>query len=266
ITSITGLSVELVANHSTALFSIFYVLSIYLLATSTLKEKDSQLLSVAAIGGVLFDRYDVYLMPNGWSIRYLPLFFFFFFKSNKSWEYKLLLVITLIVYPFFHVLSATVLVMILMIIGSVRSLFIIFEHENLSLKNILQSFPIIQILIIVGILFPWILSFRGFYPNIRILYLALRLGQSSRVIDAMNITLDKIGIYGIDFVKLLIKEMGDNIIFLALTMVATVILFKKYKNNKELKNYQNLIILIVITIVIGVLYATYLFNVIPGLG
>lgn len=266
IKSITGLSVELVANHSTALFSIFYVISIFLLATSTLKEKGGQLLSVAAIGCVLFDCQDVYIMPNGWSVRYLPLVFFFFFKSNKSWEYKLLLVITLIVYPFFHVLSATVLVISLMIIGSIRSLFIIFGRKNLSLNNILQSFPIIQVLIIVVILFPWILSFRRFNPNIRLLYWSLITGQSSSVLGAMNIKLDKIGIHGVDFVILLIKQMGDNIIFLVLTSVAAIILLKNYKNNKELEKYQNLIILMGITIAIGFLYAAYLFNIIPGLG
>lgn len=264
--SISGAPIELIINHSTALISVFYVVSIYLLATAVLPIRDAQLLSVAAIGGVLFNGYDVYLMPNGWSILYLPLLFFFFFKSFKSLEYRLLLVITLVLYPFFHPLSSTVLVIALLTIGFTRLLLYIVEYKNLSLNNILHSFPLTQVLIVLGILLPWILSFPWFGPNIRSLHTALTAGHSPDVIAQMGSTLDKINVHGLDFVKLVIKMRGDDIIFLALSIIAAIILLKKYKNNKEIKNNENIVILLGITFAIGIMYATYLFNIIPGLG
>ena len=264
--SISGEPIELIINHSTALFSVFYVVSIYLLATAVLPKRDAQLLSVAAIGGVLFNGYDVYLMPNGWSILYLPLLFFFFFKSFKSLEYKLLLVIMLVLYPFFHPLSSTVLVIMLLIIGFVSSLLYIIEHKKISLGNIRHSFPITQVLIVLGIFLPWLLSFPWFNCNIRGFYTAMTTGHSPDVIAQMGSTLDKIGLHGFEFVKFVIKVMGDDIIFLALSFIAAIILLKSYKNHTEIKSNENLIILLGITFVIGITYAAYLFNIIPGLG
>lgn len=262
---ISGVSIELLANYSTALISVFYVISIYLLAKSTLSQKNAQLLSVATVGGVLFDGCDVFLFPMGWSARYLPFFILIFFKSIKSLEYKLLLIIMLITYPLFHLFSATVLVIILLTIGFTRAVFILIESEKPFLNNILQRFPFTQVLIILVILFPWILSFRRFYPNVRNLSWSFNTGQGRNTIDWMNSLLDKVGIHGIEFVKLLVREKGDDIIFLILSFVAAAILFKNYKNNKDLEHYQNLIILISITLVIGLAYTIYLFNIIPGL-
>jgi len=267
IISVSGVPIELIVNHSTALFSIFYVVSTYLLATAALPKKDAQLISVASIGGVLFNGYDAYLMPNGWSILYLPLVFFLFIKSSKSLEYRLLLVIMLILYPFFHPLSSTMLVISLLTIGFVSVLLHIIEYKKISLNNILHNFPITQILIVLGILLPWILSFPQFYLNIRSLYTALTTGHSPDVITQMSATLDKINVHGFEFVKLLIKIMGDDIIFLVLSTIAAIILLKSYKkNHKNLKNSENLIILLGITFTIGIMYASYLFNIIPGLG
>ena len=265
VTSISGAPIELIVNHSTALFSGFYVVSIYLLATAVLPRRDAQLLSVAAIGGVLFNGYDVYLMPNGWSILYLPLLFFFFFKSFKSLEYKLLLVIMLVLYPFFHPLSSTVLVIILVIMGFARVLLLIIEHKKISLDNILHSFPITQILIVLVIFLPWLLSFQRFHLNLELLYTAMTTGRSPDVIAQMGSRLDKIGLHGFEFVKLVIKTMGDEIIFLALSITAAIILLKSYKKHKEIKSNENLAILLGITFIIGLIYATYLFNIIPGL-
>jgi 3-hydroxymyristoyl/3-hydroxydecanoyl-(acyl carrier protein) dehydratase len=265
--SISGAPIELIVNHSTALFSAFYVVSIYLLATAVLPKKSAQLLSVAAIGGViLFNRCDIYLQPNGWSILYLPLVLFFFFKSFKSLEYKLLLVIMLVLYPFFHPLSSTVLVIILVTIGFARVLLLIIEHKKISLNEILHSFPITQVLIVLGILLPWILSFQNFNLNIRNLYTALTTGHSPDVIAQMGSRLDKINLHGLEFIKHVIKVMGSSIIFLSLSVIAAIILLKSNKNHKEIKSNENLAILLGITFVIGIVYAAYLFNIIPGLG
>lgn len=265
ITSTMGVSVDLVVNHSTALFSILYVISIYLLASSIIPEKKGQLLSVAAIGGVLFNRYDLYLIPNGWSVLYFPLVLFFFFKSFKSWEYRLLLVITLILYPLFHPFSSVVLIIALLSVGFLRILIHMINHEKLSLNNTLYEFSITKVLIVIGILLPWILSMQNFVWNIRNLYISLITGQSPNVITQMIETLDKIDVLGIELLKLIIKTMGDDIIFLSFSIITVIILIKNYKTNKKLESYENLIILLGITFVIGFIYILYLFNIIPGL-
>ena len=82
--SISGAPIELIVNHSTALFSVFYVVSIYLLATTVLPERGQQLLVFAVIGGVVFNNFEVFLRPNALSFLMLPLVFFLYFKREEE--------------------------------------------------------------------------------------------------------------------------------------------------------------------------------------
>ncbi|MCZ7355874.1 MAG: hypothetical protein O8C66_08885 [Candidatus Methanoperedens sp.] len=264
--SSSGAPIELIVNHSTALLSIFYVVSIYLLATTALSSREAQLLSVAAIGGVLFNGYDVYLMPNGWSILYLPLVFFLFFKSLLNrfpLEHKLLLVVTLVLFPFFHPLSSLMLIIMILTIGVISCLIHIIGNKNVFWHNIPYLFPITSTFIVLTILLPWILSFQGFKINIHLLYNALTTGYGQDVIAQMGERLNKINVHGLDFVNLILKIMGDDIIFLVLSIIAAIILFK---NHEERKRNNNLLVFIGITFVVGMMYVAYLFNIIPGLG
>jgi hypothetical protein len=154
----------------------------------------------------------------------------------------------------------------LLTIGFISVLLLIIEHKKISLGNILHSFPITQVLIILVIFLPWLLSFPCFHLNIRSLYAAMTTGHSPDVIAQMGSRLDKIGLHGFEFVKLVIKMMGDDIIFLALSFIAAIILLKSYKNHTMIKSNENLVILLGITFVIGITYVAYLFNIIPGLG
>lgn len=266
--SISGMPIELIVNHSTGLFSIFYAVSIYLLATVVLQSRDAQLLSAAAISGVLFNGYDVYVMPNGWSIMYLPFVFFIFFSllnSNKSSvKYTLLLVILLILYPFFHPLSSAIIILFFITIGfSMIFLYIIGEKKKHDINRLLDFFPIKLIAIELTIFLSWIMTFQGFNVNIINLYNSITKGHGPDALVQMAEKLDKINIHGIDFLNLIIKIMGDDIIFLVLSIIAVIIIFK---NKEDRKGSYNLIIILGIIFTIGIIYLAYLFNIIPGLG
>lgn len=263
---ISNVSIETVVNYSTAFISAFFVISIYLLSKTVLKERNAQILSVAAIAVVFFNRYNMYLMPNGWSVLLLPFVVYLFFKSYDSLKYRILMIIALVIYPFFHPLSSVILAIILLTIGAVEIAIASIKKRKFSI-NLLRKVPIIQILILLVILVSWILSFKTFEPNIRNLYQAIITGASPDVIASMGETLDKINVSGVGFVQLLIKIYGDEILFIALTFFAVVILLKKYLGQKQfLKNDKNLISLLSVTFVIGIIYFIYLFNIIPGLG
>lgn len=268
ILQISGLSIELVTNHTTALFSVIFVISLYLLSSSVFTTKESQILVVASIGGVLFNAYDVYVMPNGWSLLYLPIFFFFYFKSwmNKNiLQYTILYVILLILYPFFHPLSATMIMVMLLIIGLTKYLLDIIENKKIDLK-LLPNFQLTSILIELIIILSWTLSFKKYYPNIRILYhtyYSSTTSSSPNVIAGMTNTLNKININGIDLLELIVRVMGDDIIFLILSLVSFIILLKS--NTKERRNHEHLLILIALTFFFGSMYAAYLFNIVPGI-
>ena len=260
---ITGLSNEIIANHSTALISVFYVISIYLLATSSLVTKKEQILAVTSIAGVFFSGYDVYLMPNGWSLLYLPIVLFFYFKSltkKYSMKYTILFLITLILYPFFHPLSTVVLILMLVVIGLMEFLIPIFENKQILL--ITSSFSLTPILLETAIFFPWILSFQKFNLNIKMMYYSIIAGSSPNVISSMSSTVGKLSLTKLDFLRLLFRLMGQHFIFLIFFFLSFVLLLK-YSNYR--KNNKNLIILLSITLFIGLMYVFYLFNILPGL-
>jgi hypothetical protein len=260
---ITGLSNEIIANHSTALISVFYVISIYLLATSSLVTKKEQILAVTSIAGVFFSGYDVYLMPNGWSLLYLPIVLFFYFKSltkKYSMKYAILFLITLILYPFFHPLSTVILILMLVVIGLMEFLIPIFENKKILL--IKSSFPLTPILLETAIFFPWILSFQKFNLNIKMMYYSIIAGSSPNVISSMSSTVGKLSLTKLEFLRLLFRLMGQHFIFLIFFFLSFVLLLK-YPNYR--KNNKNLIILLSITLFIGLMYVFYLFNILPGL-
>jgi len=261
---ITGLPIKTIANHTTALFSAFYVVSIYLLATSSLVTKREQIFAVTSIACVFFNSYDIYIMPNGWSLLYLPVILFFYFKSltkNHSLEYTILFFITLIMYPFFHPLSTVVLILILVIIGLVEYLISIFKNKNFLLVK-KSSFPLTPILLEIVIFLPWLLSFKQFNLNIKIMYRSIMTGSSPDVIASMSGTINKLSLTTLEFIELSIRLLGQQLIFLIFFLLS-VILLMKYPNNK--KNTKYLTILLSITSFIGLMYASYLLNIIPGL-
>ncbi len=296
---IIGLSQNIIVNYSTSIFSIFYVISIYLLARVILYAKKEQILAVTSVVVVFFS-YNVFLMPNGWSQLYLPLLVFLYFKSlekHNSSQYKLLFVILLIMFPFFHPLSSLYAIFMLISIGIAIFLIHSFLTEEKSdekliyqakrytftrqlvsnfvkrlktgisnasilIRNYKYRLPLTAILIEIVVLIPWVLSFQAFQLNLRMFYNSVLTGTSPDVIKGMQNTLDKINLSGMDFIQLLIKSEGANLIFLGLFTISLFILDKKLYN---LQKSKNLLILSGITIFTGFIYAAYLFGIVPGL-
>jgi len=295
---VTDVSRNIIVNYSTGIFSTFYVISIYLLATAILHTKKEQILAVTSVVVVFFS-YNLYLMPNGWSQLYLPLFVFIFFKSlekHNTPQYKLLLVLLLIMYPYFHPLSSLYVIFMLIIIGivnffiylylsnykydgevtsqkwysfrgqlfrdSIKSLRTRFIRASTLIRHAKYHFSFTTVLIEIAILIPWILSLQSFQLNLRMFYNSVLSGTRLEVIEGMQNTLDKINISGMDFAQLLIKSEGANFIFLGLFAVNLLILAKEKHN---LQKHKNLLILSSITIFTGFIYAAYLFGIVPGL-
>lgn len=260
---VTGLPIELIVNHATTLLSIFYIISIYMLATSALNTKKEQIFAVTAVACVTFNGYDVYLMPNGWSLLYLPIVLFFYFKSSvkkHSLRYTILFTISLIIYPFFHPLSTVILIMMLIIIGCIEYLFFkIIDGDSFATK--VSPLPVTPILLETVIFLPWLLSFQQFNLNIKLMYNSITIGSSPDVIASMGETLGKLDLSVLQFIILFIKVMGSELIFLLLLLISIAILVKSPNARKN----KYLIIIVSITSVIGLMYAAYLFNIIPGL-
>lgn len=262
ISYVTNLSIETVVNYSTALISAFYVVSIYLISTIIFEGKKGRILSVALAGIVLFDTYNVYLMPNGWSIFYMPFVFYAYFKSfsneNIRVGYRFLLVFLLVLYPFFHPLSSLMMIFMFCMLATIGY---ILNYKSEDLRKYIKSVPSSGLLLEITILSIWILSFRRFHANFQNIFYSILKGGHFSALNQMTESLDKIDIHGFELLSLIFKMMGDEFIFLMFSFLAAFIILKNFNKNLHF----HIVLLGSCTFMFGGLYAAYLFNLIPGL-
>jgi len=133
---ITHLPLVPVANYSTVMMSTFSILWLYLVSKSVLRDKEAQKVAVALSVAIIFDRYSLYLMPNGWSIFFVPLIFYIFLRESEfeSLSWKILLILVLFIIPFFHLLTALYMIVAFIII-SIWTFFLNCIKENSWQKN-----------------------------------------------------------------------------------------------------------------------------------
>jgi hypothetical protein len=255
----TNLQIEFIANNSTAFISVLCIIFIYLASKKILPSEGSQILVAAISGSVLISGYDVYLMPNGWSVLLLPLVFYTIFNSSKS--FKALSIILLILYPFFHPLSALILILSLIAMGIANYTNDVLYYKKLLYKNILMYFNINYIFVASIVFLFWILTLSIFNDNIGAFLNIFSTGNTDPLTQ-INSQLNKIHISSTEFFNLLIHMYGHYLIFGLLFFITVIIIYKLNKYGIIYRNINNIICIIFLYIL---LYLAYFLNVIPGL-
>lgn len=255
----TGISESIVANLSTAFITIVFILSTYLLAGKY--GKRIQLLAVVIAGSVMLTNiYNVILSPNGWTFFFLPLLFYFYFSQDRM-QYRILFYILLIMYPFFHPLSSLMVVLALAVFELIR--FYFSKNKQFSVTAPV-SLPIGICVVVEFVIFvSWVFAHRTFDANIQNLWNQIIAGQSSGKLTELGSSLDKINVHGLDFVLLLLKMFGAEIILLVLSIIGILWIFKKIRQHKREIRAQYLFMLSSILIIWGLFYAAYLLG-FPG--
>jgi hypothetical protein len=265
---ISDINTYLVINYSTAIISVFFVLSFYLLGNIIFSDRRYTLLTLASVGCVIFNQYDVFLTPNGWSILFFPFIFFVVLKTMKKKDtlaYSVLAIILLTMLPFFHPLSTLMMIAIL----TMFLLIFIFINNFHALRKVLDGYirvntdlnPLPFILILLAVWIPWVISFSFFNANIEGIFDALVSGDSVNVIAGMSGKLGKMGFGILDTLLLILMQMGSELFFLALFLLGTFIVMTKCRQKPD---FENFFVLMIITLMFGSLYTLYIFNLLPG--
>ncbi|HDR72759.1 MAG TPA: hypothetical protein ENN85_02420 [Methanoculleus sp.] len=260
---LTALPVEFLSLYSTAFFSVFSVIAIFLLASAVFEDKRMQLLSIAAAGGVFFSSYDVLLMPNGWSMFLIPFLLFLYFRSRNSLQYRILTVVILVAYPFFHPLSTVMVIKMLVVIGVLGILFSYIENQHAGFNIHVKQFPFFEVLLLSCIFIFWVLQFSRFEINLMSIYTTIILGGSlpSDPLADMSEKLLKVNMGTIDFLTYTIKTLGSEAIYLLFTVLATIVVVARYRNERTFGSMGIFTSFLIITYLIGILYLGYLLNV-----
>ncbi|MBN2186930.1 MAG: hypothetical protein JW732_05710 [Dehalococcoidia bacterium] len=263
---VTGVSEITVANLSTAFLSIMFVLSTYLLATAVFPHRGQQLLATLLAGGVMLGGAgcNVFSNPNGWSILLFPLLFYCHFNRAVA-PYRILLIILLVLYPFFHPLSALMVIVALIVIELSKPAFSFIARNRKTLGLIpISRFTLSVILLEAAILLPWVLTSPRFSYNLRLLLSQITTGKAPSVVGAMQATLGKIDMHGLDLVTLFFKLYGVTAILLILSVIGIYYLVRRIRAGDSGEKMPQLFALNAAFFSFGFLYFLYLLGA-PGL-
>jgi len=253
-----------IQNYTTSLFSIIYFIGLIMLSSVIFEERKYQAITIFTGGLFFLSSYHVFFMPNGVSFLLFPLIFYVFFRCAKSKVYFIILLIFLIGLPLTHVLTSLLLIVAFLTMGL---LYLFWSHfdkikEKLHKKKFSQL--ILFLILLEGIItLYWIFLFKFFNKNIRSIVNNILDWSSPNTINSMATQLDRVGIHGLDFFELLIKQEGDFILFFGIFCFSLILIYRNREIN--LKNFS-LYSVISVTLVYCMLYTSFLFNILPGLG
>ncbi|ABR54110.1 conserved hypothetical protein [Methanococcus vannielii SB] len=262
---ICNLDVTPLSMYSTPFFTLLFVLSIYMLTKITLGNKYAYI-SLIAVVLFLPSRYNIYLMPNGWALFTLPIFFYAIFKylDSKNHSWTLISILFLIIYPFFHPQVALYVILTLWLILSLKIFEKIIQIREVNNKIFLNSKGILINISIISLIFSaWLLKSKRFYPNFRILFKSFSgKATSSASIDSKLEKFSKVGMEGFSIITYIIKAMGSELIFVLMSFCSLLSFIKYYKNYS---NKCGILTIFTITFLAFFLYVAVNLNIIPGL-
>ena len=246
------------------IFPILYFVSIILLANQ-ISENKTQNLLIIAFGFIIPVMVHTTWYPASMAFSFFPLVIYLFFRwmtklQISSSQFDMLLILILIVMPFFHPLVAIYLITTLIYlqvslliykkIGGNKTESFIFNTKKLDSKKSFYLF------FVAGISwFTWFSTFSIFGKGIKnVLNFLFDISQSQIAHYANLAERANMSIY--ELIELLMKMHGQYIIYIILGIIICIILLKDFLSYRKI-NYLQLafslvfIFFVILTIVIG---------------
>lgn len=269
---LSNISLPTILMYLPSLFLVYYVLFTYILSKLIFFSKEDQLLSALAATILLISYGNYQVLPTVFSMYSLPLLFYLYFKklARKRTEVSLLLILIVILYPFFHPLISLLAIMFFLIMD-----FCAFLYSKTMVKEINFNFTtanvnVLPCLVSFIIFVSWLSSssnYNVWFTNIKNMYyyfrgesyVELASGSISNIFEGLNFQIA-------DIIELYFKMYGHISIFLILTGIASIALIKKSipPSDPALKNmliYQSLFPFMCIVVFINLFKTIFSFGI-----
>ncbi|MBA2860463.1 hypothetical protein [Methanococcus maripaludis] len=260
-----NLDVITLSMYASPFYSIFYVFLIYLLSKFLLGNQHS-LISLITCVLLLNTQNNFYLVPWGFAVFSLPLFFYIFLKYNYSKRpvWAILLIIFSIMYPFFHMQSSLYVILTLCLIYLLNMFADTMQTKSFKKAFLKNTGIFINISIILLVFSSWTTKFKRFFPNITSVFNLLNgKGSSNKSLDDKLGKFSKIGMEGFSIIIYVIKAMGSNIIMFMMSGISLILFIKNYKGYSKIE--KNIIVIFCLTFLAYFLYIAVNLNLIQGL-
>ncbi len=227
-------------SYMPVFFNILFVLFIHLFSKTILNKKEEVLIATAAGGTLLLWGYHTQIVPNGIADFFYPLFMAIFYLRNKkkSFNYNILLLILIVLFPFLHPIITFGLIFTIIMFKLSLSVIEISNRKQKIEFSRLQKETTSPLLISVVIFIAWMSTFWIWGQKIRTIVESLWGEVTTSPIKEMTDSLNKIDLRGIDVFELFLKMYGHTLIFIIFSSFASLIIIKEILRNRkyELQN------------------------------
>lgn len=246
-------------------FGMLYLIFMYLFAKTVFSDKKmaivALLVAIIPMGGWFLN-----LTPNHLANLTLPLVFFILYQyiTNRKYEWCILLIGACFFYPIFHPVPSLALLLIVFaltppILNLVERL--TNKYLKCSIRFEKKTSMVITIIFLIWFI-TWVSSFYVWDHTINNIYNLLTEGASTKL-DSLIADAVYANSYGYSVIEQFLKVYGGLTIYLVLTAVSCIVIWKKIKQSKnDAVSYRKLISLITPLIIIisfmGLLYFTNL--------
>ena len=215
---VIGLSARSAASYVSPLFSVGYVLFVYLLARTIFHKKGEIILACIA-GSILLIPHSGHLEASRPAALMFPLVLALFFRSwgKKSFNYKLLFILVLIVLPFLHPLATLTMMVALVLVSLLQA-----GYNAIHTEEPRKEIPLNFLLILAVVSFLWYADLFIFRVGVDYIVKLIHLEATASPAINYGSLLEKGGVHGFDTIILLFKLYGGEIIYGTLASIAVV--------------------------------------------
>jgi len=233
IAEICDIEPNIVAQYVPAFLSVlFLMLPMYLLAKSSVLEEGQVLLACAASGILFFNSLHVQVYPHVFSVLLFPLILYLYFKSleKNTWQFNLLFIILLILLPYTHPSGSLAFIFLLIAMELAR----VAHDKRHEPEGTLSKIAVNPILISSITFFMWLSSFRMFGAKLSSLHSSIfEPYKNPHFLTLMETTAR---LEWIEVIEYNLKMYGDYLIYIALALIAGIIIIKRiFKKEKRTK-------------------------------
>jgi hypothetical protein len=236
----SGATAQMVSEYVPVFFTVLFMLFSYLLASSVMPTAGAALLA-AATTPLFFNYYHVCTYPQSLSVMALPLLFWLYFKSSGSTSLapRIAFVTMLLLFPYFHPAPAGVLVVSLLGAEAAKAAWRFWVKKPPAAARVDADRIALEPTLIASVAFlTWISSQAIFAKTIwnTLGWLRGEIAAVPRVAEVETL-LQTTGLTVADQFVLGLKMYGDNLVYLSLSMLALLILARRFvQKHAEVRN------------------------------
>jgi hypothetical protein len=236
IAQVSGVPPEIVMKCIPAFFTVLFMLSTYLLASSVMPRKGQALLAAAATA-LFFSYYHVCVYPQSLAMMILPLLFHVYFKGQgeDALPFRVVLVILLLLFPYFHPAPAGVLIACLLAAEAAKVAWRLRVRSPQPVAGALIDRISLEPTLICTVTFlTWISSYVIFDSTIRKImgWLAGEIRTITHV-EAVEQMVRSQGLGIQEQTALGLKMYGDNLIYLSLSAIALLVIAWRFLRRED---------------------------------